>query len=83
MRPNEVTAGQQERPFEIIAILKKSLNILRSLNNFMDAEEIAGKYSMKELRPIAKKYGVKTHCVKKIDVVRALPPDALEELEGE
>lgn len=39
----------------------------------MDAEEIAGKYSMKDLRPIAKKYGVKTHCAKKIDVVRALP----------
>ncbi|HOO55041.1 MAG TPA: hypothetical protein PLM24_09450 [Methanothrix sp.] len=47
----------------------------------MDAEEIAGKYSMKVLRPIAKKYGVKTHCVKKIDVVRALPREALEELE--
>ena len=38
----------------------------------MDTEEIAGKYSMKDLRPIAKKYGVKTHCVKKIDVVKAL-----------
>ena len=48
----------------------------------MDAEEIAGKYSMKDLRPIAKKYGVKTHCVKKIDVVKALPPEALAELEA-
>lgn len=47
----------------------------------MDAEEIAGKYSMKDLRPIAKKYGVKTHCAKKIDVVKALPPEALAELE--
>ena len=47
----------------------------------MDAEEIAGKYSMKGLRPIAKKYGAKTHCVKKIDVVRSLSKEALEELE--
>ncbi len=48
----------------------------------MDAEEIAGKCSMKDLRPIAKKYGVKTHCAKKIDVVKALPPEALAELEA-
>jgi hypothetical protein len=51
--------------------------------DFMEAEEIAGKYSMKDLRPIAKKYGTKTHCAKKIDVVRALPPEALAELEGD
>ena len=49
----------------------------------MQAEEIAEKYSMKDLRPIAKKYGVKTHCTKKIDVVRALPPEAIAELEGD
>ena len=48
----------------------------------MQDEEKAKKYSMKDLRPIAKKYGVKTHCAKKIDVVRALPPEALAELEG-
>lgn len=48
----------------------------------MQAEEIAEKYSIKDLRPIAKKYGVKTHCAKKIDVVRALPPEAIAELEG-
>jgi hypothetical protein len=47
----------------------------------MDAEEIAGKYSMNELRPIAKKYGIATRCVKKADIVRALPPEALAELE--
>ena len=52
-----------------------------ALNKFMDAEEIAGKYPMKDLRPIAKKYGVKTHCVKKIDLVRALPREALDDLE--
>jgi hypothetical protein len=46
----------------------------------MDSEEIAEKYSMKDLRPIAKKYGVKTHCAKKIDLVGGLPPEA--ELEG-
>jgi hypothetical protein len=47
----------------------------------MDAEEIAEKCSMKDLRPIAKKYGVKTHCIKKLDVVLSLPPEALKELE--
>jgi len=38
------------------------------------------KCSMKELRPIAKKYGIATRCVKKIDIVKALPPEALAEL---
>jgi hypothetical protein len=49
----------------------------------MDAEDIAKKYTMKELRPLAKKYGVKTNCVKKIDIVRNLPKEALTELESE
>ena len=49
----------------------------------MDAEEIAKKCSMKELRPIAKKYGIATRCVKKIDIVKALPPEALAELSAE
>jgi len=48
----------------------------------MDAEEIADKYSMSELRPIAKKYGIATRCIKKIDIARALPPEAIAELEG-
>ncbi len=48
----------------------------------MDPEEIAEKYSMSDLRPIAKKYGITTRCVKKIDVVKALPPEALAEMEG-
>jgi hypothetical protein len=47
----------------------------------MTPEEIAAKYSMKELRPLAKKYGISTHCVKKLDVIKALPSEALAELE--
>jgi hypothetical protein len=48
----------------------------------MDSEEIAEKYPTKDLRPIAEKYGVKTLCAKKIDVVRALPPEAVAELKS-
>lgn len=47
----------------------------------MDLEEIAQKYSMKDLRPVAKKYGISTRCAKKIDVIKALPPEGLAELE--
>ncbi|HWQ20421.1 MAG TPA: hypothetical protein VN455_11630 [Methanotrichaceae archaeon] len=47
----------------------------------MDAEEIAAKYDIKDLKPIAKKYGIKTRCVKKIDLVKSLPAEALAELE--
>ena len=46
----------------------------------MDAEEIAKRHTMKELKPIAKKYGIGTSCVKKIDIVRQLPAEALAEL---
>ena len=46
----------------------------------MGAEEIAKKYSMNDLRPLAKKYGIPTRCAKKIDIVKSLPPDALAEL---
>jgi hypothetical protein len=49
----------------------------------MDIEEIAKAYSMRELKPIAKKYGIATRCVKKIDIFRALPPEAISELTGE
>ena len=49
----------------------------------MDAEQIAKKYSMRELKPFAKKYGIATRCVKKIDIVKALPLEALAELSGE
>ena len=48
---------------------------------FMDIEEIAKKYSMRELKPIAKKYGIAMRCAKKIDIVKAFPPEALAELE--
>ena len=48
----------------------------------MDIEEIARIYSMRELKPIAKKYGIATRCVKKIDIVKSLPPQAIAELTG-
>ncbi len=48
----------------------------------MDAEEIAKSCSMKDLRPIAKKYGIATRCVKMIEIIRALPKEALAELSG-
>jgi hypothetical protein len=49
----------------------------------MDVEKIAQKLSMNDLRPLAKKYGIPTRCVKKIDIVKALPKVALAELESE
>jgi len=49
----------------------------------MDIEEIARDYSMRELKPIAKKYGIATRCVKKIDIVKSFPPEAIAELTGE
>ena len=51
--------------------------------NLMDIEEIARKYSMRELKPVAKKYAIGTRCVKKIDIIKAFPPEALAELTGE
>ncbi len=39
----------------------------------MDLEELANKYSMKDLRPLAKKYGMSLRCAKKMDVLKALP----------
>ncbi|MDD2835163.1 MAG: hypothetical protein PHY05_03345 [Methanothrix sp.] len=49
----------------------------------MDIEEIARMYSMRELKPVAKKYAIGTRCVKKIDILKAFPPEALAELTGE
>ena len=46
----------------------------------MDPEEVAKKMTLKDLRPIAKEHGIKTSCVKKIDIVRQLPEEVLEEL---
>ena len=48
----------------------------------MDIEEVARQYSMRELKPVAKKYGITTRCVKKIDIIKAFPPEALAELTG-
>ena len=67
-------------PDWLMLILKK-LKYLARKADIMDAEEIAKKYSMNELRPIAKKYGIATRCVKKIDIVKAFPPEAIAELE--
>jgi hypothetical protein len=53
----------------------------RKKPNSMDIEEIAKKFSMRELKPIAKKYGIAMRCTKKIDIVKAFPPEALAELE--
>ena len=49
----------------------------------MDIEEIARNYSMRELKPVAKKFCIGTRCVKKIDIIKAFPPEALAELTGE
>ena len=46
----------------------------------MDIEEIAKKVTLKDLRPIAKEHGIRTSCVAKIDIVRQLPEEVLEEL---
>ncbi len=46
----------------------------------MDVEEIAKKVTLSDLRPIAKEHGIKTSCVKKIDIVKQLPEEVLEEL---
>jgi hypothetical protein len=51
--------------------------------DIMDIEEIARKYCMRKLKPVAKKYGISTRCVKKIDIIKAFPPEALAELTGE
>ena len=46
----------------------------------MDPEEVAKKVTLKDLRPIAKEHGIKTSCVKKIDIVRQLPEEVVEGL---
>ena len=37
----------------------------------MVLEELANKNSMKDLRPLAKKYGISLRCAKKMDVLKA------------
>lgn len=46
----------------------------------MDLEEIVKNISAKALREEAKSRGIKTHCVKKIDLAKQLPKDVLEKL---
>jgi len=46
----------------------------------MELEDLVKKIKMKDLRPVAKKYGIKTSCVTKLDIAKQLPKDVLEEL---
>jgi len=46
----------------------------------MDIEEMVKTISAKSLREEAKSRGIKTHCVKKIDLANQLPRDVLEKL---
>ena len=46
----------------------------------MDLEEIVKNISAKALKDEAKSRGIKTHCVKKIDLAKQLPDDVLEKL---
>lgn len=46
----------------------------------MDLEEIVKNISAEALREEAKSRGIKTHCVKKIDLAKQLPEDVLEKL---
>ncbi len=46
----------------------------------MDIEEIVKNISAKALKEEAKSRGIKTHCVKKIDLAKQLPADVLEKL---
>jgi hypothetical protein len=55
---------------------------MQKKSDLMDIEEIARNYSMRELKPVAKKFGIGTRCVKKIDIIKAFPPEALAELTG-
>ena len=45
-----------------------------------DIEELTQKIDAKQLREEAKKRGIKTACVKKIDIAKQLPEEVLERL---
>jgi len=45
-----------------------------------ELEELVKKIKAKALKEEAKKRGIKTACVKKIDIARQLPREVLEEL---
>ena len=46
----------------------------------MDIDELTKKIDTKQLKEEAKKRGIKTACVKKIDIAKQLPPEVLEKL---
>jgi hypothetical protein len=69
------------KAFTGCSIRSEKLKYSTGKKYFMDIEEIAKKYSMRELKPIAKKYGIAMRCAKKIEIVKAFPPEALAELE--
>jgi len=46
----------------------------------MGIEEMVKMISAKSLREEAKSRGIKTHCVKKIDLAKQLPREVLEKL---
>lgn len=48
----------------------------------MDDEEVAKLYCMRELKILAKKYGIVTRRAKKIDIVKAFPMNFLAELKS-
>jgi hypothetical protein len=48
-----------------------------------ELEELVKKIKGKDLNAEAKKRGIKTHCVKKIDIAKQLPRDILEKLVSE
>ena len=46
----------------------------------LELEELVKKIKAKDLKEEAKKRGIKTACVKKIDIARQVPEEVLEEL---
>lgn len=54
----------------------------RRVASAMDDEEVAKLYCMRELKILAKKYGIATRRAKKIDIVKAFPMNLLAELKG-
>lgn len=49
----------------------------------MTIEELTKKIDAKQLKEEAKKRGIKTACVKKIDIAKQLPKEVLEKLASE
>jgi Zn-dependent M32 family carboxypeptidase len=49
-------------------------------NEAEELEELVKKIKAKDLNAEAKKRGIKTHCVKKLDIAKQLPREVVEEL---